>query len=164
LPFVYKFHSLHVGAAVVVVGAAVVVVGAAVVVVGAAVVVVGAAVVVVGAAVVVVGAAVVVVGAAVVVVVGAAVVVVGAAVVVVGAAVVVVGITPTVNVIPFSHIPFDITCISVALSDTSITLPANNSEIFASNGSAYPTLGIRKNLGPNEIPYPALSVTVTNIF
>ena len=97
-------------------------------------------------------------------VVGAAVVVVGAAVVVVGAAVVVVGAAPITNVIPFSHAPFDITCNSVALSDTSITLPANNSEILASKGDAYPTFGIRKNLGPNEIPCPELSVTVTNIF
>ena len=48
-------------------------------------------------------------------------------------------------------------------SSTSITLPANNSDSVASQGLALPTLGIRKNLGPNEIPYPELRETVINI-
>ena len=42
-------------------------------------------------------------------------------------------------------------------------MPASNSDILASAGVAYPTSGIRKNLGPKEIPYPELRVTVTNI-
>ena len=43
-------------------------------------------------------------------------------------------------------------------------MPTSNSDILACAGVAVPTFGIRKNLGPNEIPYPELRVTVTNIY
>jgi hypothetical protein len=133
------------GAAVVVV---VVVVGASVVVV-----VVGAAVVVV-----VVGAAVVVV------VVGAAVVVVVVVVVVVEVVVVVVGNPLILKVIKLVQVPVEVIVICVAKPLTVKVFPANNSALVAVEGDTVPTFAVISKFGPNPLPIPLFSVTITVIF